>query len=460
MSYQITRCVESNNLAIQQHIVAGLIIPGDGNPIENGVLTINTQTGKIESITPESKFYFKNKQASNIIKVPILMPGLWDCHIHFGGINKEFLKYNNNSMDLLLLGQMQPGQLCVARCIPHLTQSINYGITSVRDCGGYGLYLKKLVEEGTFIGPNIYACGQALSITGGHGDVHQLPLNFVCYNCRVLSNSCSTIVDGVSECLKETRNQLRNSADFIKIHATGGVLSLNDSFNNSQFGENEIKTVVDECKRHKKIVAAHCHGLDGIKHCIENGVHSIEHGTFLTKELALEMNKNNMVLIPTRWINEYINENIEKPDVNWMSNESKIKFKKVLSSQRNSLRIAIDNGVKICMGTDMGLDEWGQNATELEHYVNLVNKNGQIEKGMSELEAIKCATANGPYCLGNNKDYIPKSGQIKVGFDADLIALSKNPLNDITCLQNEQNIKIVWKQGKILKNLYLRKSKI
>ncbi len=82
--------------------------------------------------------------------------------------------------DLFLMGQLQPSQLCVARCIPQLRQALNYGITSVRDCGGYGLYLKQLVDEDTFKGPNIYSAGQALSITGGHGDVHQLPLQFVC----------------------------------------------------------------------------------------------------------------------------------------------------------------------------------------------------------------------------------------------------------------------------------------
>eukprot|EP01084_Bolivina_argentea_P053688 98528_1 len=116
-------------------------------------------------------------------------------------------------------------------------------------------------------------------------------------------------------------------------------------------------------------------------------------------------------------------------------------MKQIVGDTRNAMKIAMRNDVKIAMGTDMFLDEWGQNSKELEFYVN---------DGMSTIEAIECGTANGPETLGKDKNI--KSGQIKKGYDADLISLNKNPLKNIKILQNENNIKIVWKKGIILKN--------
>ena len=203
--------------------------------------------------------------------------------------------------------------------------------------------------------------------------------------------------------------------------------------------------MVEEAKRNGCIVAAHCHGRGGIQAAINNGVYTIEHGTFLDAELAKQMKKKGLILVPTRWICEYFYKN----SFMLPSNESRIKMGEVIKMHRESIKIAMRNGITIAMGTDMGLDLWGQNSMELKYY---------MDAGMSALDAIQCGTANGPLTLGKYKDI--KSGQVKEGFDADLIALNKNPLEDIGVLQDARNIKIVWKNGRIVKNLNVIKARL
>ena len=157
------------------------------------------------------------------------------------------------------------------------------------------------------------------------------------------------------------------------------------------------------------------------------------------------MKERELILVPTRWICEFFSENINMLG----SKESIRKMLQVQKHHRESVGIAMKHGVRIAMGTDMFFDHWGENSKELRYYV---------DAGMTTLEAIECGTANGAMTLGKYKDL--KSGQIKKGYDADLIALNKNPLEDIDVLQDADNIRIVWKRGVILKNLNEIKSRL
>eukprot|EP01084_Bolivina_argentea_P066843 121879_1 len=418
-----------------QRIRAKLIIPGSGSPIRNGCVIIKNNT---ITYVGEDQNQPKNiDKFDNDMFVEILMPGLWDCHVHFMGLtNLALAQHKGDPIDIVAT---TPAAIAVGRSIQSLSKCIEYGITSVREVGGYGYYLKKLVNEGSVIGPNIYTAGKMLSITGGHGDFHNFPLDFMCHLSH--TDNITMLVDGNTECLKAVRKNIRNGADVIKIHATGGVLSINDALDSRQFGDNELKTIVNEARRSGTIVAAHCHGRDGIEACIDNGVYTIEHGSYLDDALAKKMKEKGIMLVPTRYIVEWLNESVEK-DESKFNEKSMAKLKDIIASHRNSIKIAMKYGVKIAAGTDMAFDFWGENSKELEYYV---------EAGMSELEAIECGTSNCPDTLGPHKNI--KSGQIKVGYDADIIALTKNPLENIKVLQDAKNIVVVWKNGRILKNI-------
>eukprot|EP00483_Globobulimina_turgida_P001557 UN01559 len=186
------------------------------------------------------------------------------------------------------------------------------------------------------------------------------------------------------------------------------------------------------------VVAAHAHGRDAIARCIDLGVTTIEHGTGLDEDLAKKMVEKHCCLVPTAWVGDFM-----LGQLGTMSSSAD-KLITVVENSKKALKCAIKNGVTIIAGTDVGIvgDNWGANAKELQLYV---------DAGMSPLQAIECITANGPLAVGTHK--CPLKGQIKVGHVADLLAVSSNPLNNLSILQNEKNIGMIWKAGKNSKRL-------
>jgi len=310
----------------------------------------------------------------------------------------------------------------------------------VRETGGYGVYLARSVLEGSVKGPSIYAAGSFLSTTGGHGDCHDFPLP-----CVTQHNSVTEMCDGIPECLRAVRKQLRKGAHLIKFHASGGVLSELDHPIHQQFSTEEMKAIVEEAKRADRIVAAHCHGKPGMMAALTAGVKTIEHGTWLDEEVADLMIKNDAILVPTRTIVEIL---INDPNsLARMNPASRTKALMVQDIHAKAIQFAIKKGVKIACGTDIfiraGLpgNSWGKNGAEAAYLVKY---------GMTPLQAIEAATATGPLTLGPQA---PQSGQLKEGYDADLIALDGNPLQDINILGQPERVLIVWKHGQIVKDV-------
>lgn len=193
-------------------IKAALSIPGRGKPIKDGAVIIHED--KIAFAGPQSSIPAKFK-AVPFTDVPVIMPGLWDCHVHFFGEapgSSDYAGFLGNSA--------QAG----ARITKDLERTLLAGFTSVREVGGYAGEVAVVVEEGTIIGPNIYSSIAPISMTGGHGDIHQVDLG------TVLDASAHGIplalCDGVPECIKTVRKMIRRGAKVIKICATGGVGSL------------------------------------------------------------------------------------------------------------------------------------------------------------------------------------------------------------------------------------------
>jgi imidazolonepropionase-like amidohydrolase len=241
------------------------------------------------------------------------------------------------------------------------------------------------------------------------------------------------ICDGPDGCRAGVRRMLRLGAKVIKVHASGGVMSELDDPLLPQFSKAELEAIVDEATRMERLVGAHCHGKRGIMAALEAGVKTIEHGTYLDEEAADAMVETESILVPTRWILKYLMTEGEKRG---MPEYARIKGEVAAQHHADAISLAVDKGVKIAMGTDIwatGL--WGKNAEELAL---------MVEVGMTPLQAIESATANGPDTLGPQA---PRSGQLVEGFDADVICVDGDPSSDVSVLSDPENVTHVFKGG-------------
>ena len=355
------------------------------------------------------------------------MPGMWECHGHLSGIMTLDLERE----------PLEPLALRAARGARDLRAALDAGITSVREVGGLGVYLARAVNEGTLEGPTVYGAGQILSTTGGHGDLHSYPLEWVGgHGLPGLGRLC----DGPDECAKAVREQLRVNAKLIKVCASGGVLSEVDHPIHQQFTPAELRIIVEIAAYAERTVAAHCHGKPGIMAALRAGVRTIEHGTYLDDECCDAMRETGAILVPTRTIVANILANKDSVPAYALA-----KLEAMADLQAEAITRAYEHGVTIAMGTDIGLSRagaptsWGTNGVELTHLVSL---------GMTTLDAIEAATAYGPSTLGPQA---PLSGQLRAGYDADVITLSADPVVDITVLAAPAAVTGVWREGRQVK---------
>jgi imidazolonepropionase-like amidohydrolase len=419
-------------------IHTNLLIPGKGDPTHNS--TVVTSAGKIVYVGSYLDFLKKPEyQRAPSTSVPVLMPGLWDCHVHLVG--SDSFGYTS----LTLVNPVTAG----ARLARSAHDILMSGFTSVRDLGGYAPEIAQAIDEGTITGPNIYSAGSAISQTAGHGDTFELPIGFVWSRCGVGYGNGNgddvacrplCIADGVDECRKAVRLMIRRGAKVIKVLASGGVLSRDDDPKFQQFSDVELKVIVEEAARMNRVVAAHVHGKAGIMAAIKAGCKTLEHGTYLDEEAVKLMLEKDVMLVATRLI---VTEGVKLKDS--LSPESYRKMLETAKHHKKAYELAIKKGVKCALGTDLGISVPG---TRLSHGSAGAELLYAVEAGMTPLQAIEAATANGPATLG---PMAPLSGQIKVGYDADLIGLRKNPIKDIGIFRDLKNITHVWKGGKQFK---------
>jgi imidazolonepropionase-like amidohydrolase len=407
-------------------VEADLLIPGLGDPISNGCVVFDGPTisyaGPIEG-APASV------PSDLTINVPTVLPGLWDTHTHFFGLRNLSVEEQVYTSDWV----------GIVRAVRDAEKALHAGFTSVRELGGFGIYLARAVDEGSIIGPHIYASGTMLSPTGGHGDAHSFPIEYVnLFRDRLeLPGPC----DGVPECLAAVRKVLRLGAPVIKICASGGVLSDLDNPLHQQFSDEEIRAIVDEAARADRIVAAHCHGKAGIMAALKGGVKTIEHGSLLDEECADLMLEKGALLVPTFWISVRLAAAGKESGIPEFMLE---KGRKMDDRHREAMRLAVRKKIPIALGTDtVGSNEaatayWGGNGHEFPLMVE--------QAGLTPLQAIEAATANGPRTLGPQA---PLSGQLRVGYAADLIAVRENPLKRIAALAEPDKIVRVWKGGRL-----------
>ncbi|MDO5823156.1 amidohydrolase family protein [Methanobrevibacter sp.] len=351
-----------------------------------------------------------------------LLAGFIDCHSHI--FAKGFHKEEN---------MVNPLGIHFFNAVPHSLQTINAGVTTIRDCGSADLSFKLAQQRKLFIAPKVHLSVSPLVMTGGHFDLF-LPSGWdmeITYP-GFPKGRC----DGVEEVLKKTREIKRAGADFIKVMASGGVLTTNNSPEFSQFNKKELKTIVKEANTNNMEVSAHCHSLKGMNNCIDAGFSSIEHGTFIDKKTACKMAKNKVSLVPTLLVHQFLYEN-GFPKWDNYAGEKTAKLKEIVKVHKENISVAYQEGVNILMGTDSGVIPHGHNLEELSLLTDI---------GMSESEAIASGTVKAAEFLGKNN-----LGQIKENYVADLIIVNSNPLDDVSILSDNSNVLRVLQDGNVVK---------
>ncbi|KAI0907349.1 amidohydrolase [Ustulina deusta] len=423
----------SSKKTVYTIVKAGLLIPGDGEPVRDGALVIENKL--IAWVGPESEVPSKYTDAAHrSFSIPFVMPGLWDVHAHFGGEAPETDDGDHNGVLL------EHPAIAGARLTKGCWEAIQRGYTSLRDVAGYGCEIARAIDDGSIVGPNVYSSGACLSQTGGHGDMFTIPAGDVHLSAGLSSvqpghwgSTQSLLVDGVDECRRAVRLQIRRGAKCIKIFASGGVLSLEDNPLYAQFSPEELEVIVQEAARQERVVAAHVHGKPGILAAVKAGVTTVEHVSFADEECIKLIKEKDTVYVATRTIVDLL----LKAGGKGLSKYQWEKLQLCGSNHLNAYRMAIEAGVRIALGTDTGP---GFNmAMELDY---------AVQAGMTPLEAIKAATANGPLSVGA---MAPKTGQLRAGYEADILGLLENPVEDVKILQEKKNIGWVWKGGRLFK---------
>ena len=403
------------------YIHAGRLIDGITEiPVEMVTIIINGST--IQSIlrghiNPQSE----NDKLINL-KDYTLLPGLMDMHTHLSGESNPKSYMEKFYMDL---------DEYAYRSIPYAEKTLMAGFTTVRELGGViSNSLRDAIRSGYVIGPRIFSAGKAIATTGGHAD----PSSGLNMNFTSDPGPKDGVINGTSDARKAVRQRYKNGADLIKITATGGVLSVAKNSKNPQFTEQEIKAIVETAQDYDMHVAAHAHGPEGMKRAIRAGVHSIEHGTIMDGEVLALMKKYGTYYIPTISAGMFVAAKAKEPG--YYPQIIVPKALEIGPRLLNTFTTAYKFGIKIAFGTDSGVSYHGENAKEFQY---------MVKGGMSEMEAIRSATVVASELLGIDD----KLGTIESGKIADIIAVTGNPVKDITSLQS---VVFVMKEGIIYKS--------
>src|ERR1700723_1417347 len=344
-----------------------------------------------------------------------VMPGLIDVHTDIAMAN-NFDPYFELSMT--------PAKEAIIG-VENAKVTLEAGFTTVRNVGANDftdVALRDEINAGHIPGPHMLVSGPALGITGGHMDENLLPYEYHIHG--------QAVADGIPAVQHQVRENIKYGADLIKIGATGGVLSKGDDPQASQYTLEEMQAIVADAHRLGRKGAAHAHGAQGILWATEAGVDSIEHGSYINEAAIAEMKKRGTYLVPTLYLEDWM---VEKGNLPPFYPQ---KMGDMSAVAQANIRHAMQEGVKIAMGTDAAVYPHGLNAHELDVYVN--------QLGMKPLAALQTATINAADLMG----WSAKTGTLEAGKWADIIAVPTNPLEDVRVLQD---VKFVMKGGGVYK---------
>ena len=403
-------------------IHAGKMIDGISVAVIENV-TLRIKESKIQKI--EAGFIDPGPNDTLIdLSDQTVLPGLIDTHVHLTG------EYNENSRLKRFISNEADYALDSAL---YAKKTLDAGFTVVRNLGdtyNVTIALNKAIKSNKVPGPMIFSAGKTLSSTGGHGD----PTNGWAKIIMGDPGPNEGIVNGVEDARKAVRQRYKDGADWIKITATGGVLSVAKSGENPQFTDDELTAIVETAKDYGMRVAAHAHGSEGMKRAVLAGVASVEHGTYMNREIMDLMIDRGTYYVPTLLASDWV---AEKAEIDGFFPELvRPKAAEIGPVALGTFTDAYNYGVPIVFGTDTGVSAHGDNAQEFAL---------MVQGGMTEMEAIQSATSVAAKFLGIENTH----GSIEIGKQADIISVAKDPLRDISSLEN---INFVMKAGLIYKN--------
>ena len=346
-----------------------------------------------------------------------LLPGLFDCHDHVVMEHFDYLRIFTEPFSL---------QFFYATRV--LRQTLDLGITTVRDAWGADAGVKAAVERGVVPGPRLRITVSMVAQTGGHADSWS-PCGGVLPVLPPHPGRPSGVVDGPDNLRRVVRELIRAGADGIKVAASGGVLSLNTDPHLPQLGEDELTAIVDEAATAGRWVMAHCHAAAGAKNAVRAGVRSIDHGSYLDEEAVAMMADRGTWLVPTLLAAQGVLDSAAAgtplpPGVLEKAEDA-------TASAKDSFRLAVDAGVPVAMGTDCPVSPHGTNLREIAL---------MSDAGLGPARALHAATLSAAALLRLDNEL----GSIEPGKRADVVAVSGDPLNfDDYASRVEQ----VWKDG-------------
>ncbi len=396
-------------------LTGATVIDGHGGPPLNDA-TVLVDNGVIKAVGSRDSITIEDNVTEIDVSGCFILPGLIDAHVHIVGVGSPKLLDN----------LVEPKYLQAMRTVAEARKLLEYGFTTIRSAGSrYDIFLKRVIEEGTVIGPRILACGLGLCRSRGHGDyirrdIYEFPEDFVKENLPK-----AQLVDGVEEVRKAVRRLIGQNVDHIKFWATGGGAWEKERTTDMHFSRAEMEVIMEEARMVGLPVMCHAESVESVKIAVDLGVRSIEHadddnGYELDDETCMKMAEKNIFITPTLAIFYLEGEDI-------------------LPSWIRSLKRARKHGVKILLGTDAWADSvtpYGKfNISEIKLLVDVL--------GMTPLEAITAATKHGAEACGLGD----KIGTVEEGKLADLLVVKEDPVSDIEVLLDRDNIRYVIKEG-------------
>lgn len=400
-----------------------MLEPATGDVIRDAVVLV--EDDRITASGARAKFQVP-KDATRVDAEGLwLLPGLIDCHVH--------LCVRGTTFDL---GERlsRSASLTVLQSVDSCARDLAAGFTSVRDAGGTPNGVRLAVQLGYFPGPRMKLAISILSETGGHADNM-----FPCGAVVEIANAPDvppSVVDGVEPMRHRVRETIRAGADWIKLCTSGGVLSPGDAPHHPAFTVEEIRAAVEEAAAHGRQVMAHAQSNAGIKNALRAGVRTIEHGIWLDDDAIEMMLDGQHVLVPTLVAPEWV---IRHAKEGRMPSWAAEKGRAVVEDHKESIRKAIEAGVKIAFGTDTGV---GPHGTMGEEFL-LMN-----QLGMEPIDCLRSATSVAAEVIG-----MPGAGSLAAGSFGDVIGVPGNPLEDLTLVAQPENVKVVVKGGAVVKSL-------